>query len=823
MGTILVKLCFCRHFVLLLLLWPLPAQASGPENVAVVVNNQSWASRAIANEFVHLRNIPANNVVRLNSVPDIDQIDVDTFRAQILLPVLKTIEQRGLPNQIDYVIYSSDFPTAIQVRSDAGKQKLPRVITPVASINGLTYLYRYVLAKNVGYLQLDVNRYMRMPKNSLRGRLLSKNDRKRLQAAQSLIAAKKWAQAAKAFRELIAVHPHSATLHYNLACCLARNEQPDAAVKALQQAMEVGWNNFDHTSKDPDLDSLRQREDFRQLLKSMGDKLEVQPTRGFRSQYAWNEFGQPELSSGQAEQYLLSTMLGVTSGRGNSVSEVLSALRRSVQADGTQPEGTIYLMVNGNVRSTTRQGVFSATKAALAELGVKAEIVQGTIPKQRDDVQGCVVGTAGFDWKSSGSQILPGAICEHLTSFGGMMRERAGQTPLSEFIRYGAAGSSGTVTEPFAIQAKFPFPFIHVHYARGCTLAEAFYQSVRGPYQLLIVGDPLCRPWAKLPQVAVPEIKPHQKLAGFVTFHPEVTDRPAEEIDRYELFLNGQLVGTCEAWGEFDIDTTLFPDGHHELRVVAVTRDALATRGGAILPVRFANFPQQFAVEPLPEELAWDQPLRLSAKLPGARQIRFFLGKDAIGSISGEEGSVEIPAEQLGPGPIEIQPIALLDEPYLRRVHGPPLQVRIVPPAAIPAVEVKAEQLQPGLELQLPEEKQVVIADTQPRDWLRKAEAPQAGRFSLSAYFQVPEEEVYQFQLRTGLKCELSVDGHKLPAQTTPDWQFLPVPLQPGWHRFELTGELSDNPGLQIRFGGRGAQSLEEKRFLHLPESRPVE
>ena len=83
------------------------------------------------------------------------------------------------------------------------------------------------------------------------------------------------------------------------------------------------------------------------------------------------------------------------------------------------------------------------------------------------------------------------------------MSEGAGQTPLSEFLRYGAAGSSGTVTEPFAIAEKFPSPMIQVHYARGCTLAEAFYQSVHGPYQLLIVGDPLCRPWADIPQVSV--------------------------------------------------------------------------------------------------------------------------------------------------------------------------------------------------------------------------------------------------------------------------------------------------------------------------------
>ena len=110
-----------------------------------------------------------------------------------------------------------------------------------------------------------------------------------------------------------------------------------------------------------------------------------------------------------------------------------------------------------------------------------------------------MLGVADFDWKASQSTILPGAICEHFTSFGGDMHAAAGQTPLSEWLRYGAAAASGTVTEPYAIANKFPAPMMQVHYARGCTVAESFYQSVLCPYQLLIVGDPLCRPWANIP------------------------------------------------------------------------------------------------------------------------------------------------------------------------------------------------------------------------------------------------------------------------------------------------------------------------------------
>jgi len=220
---------------------------------------------------------------------------------------------------------------------------------------------------------------------------------------------------------------------------------------------------------------------------------------GFRSWYGWGEDGR--LLEAGGSRYLLAVMLGVTAGRGNTVRELATSLERAASADGTKPRGTVYLMTNGDVRTTTRSGPFPAIVKALAALGVKAEIASGALPQRKRDVAGLMTGTPSFDWAASGSTILPGAICENLTSFGGIFTPSAGQTPLSDFLRAGAAGSSGTVVEPYSIQAKFPHPSIHVHYCRGASLMEAFYQSVSAPYQLLVVGDPLCQPWAEIPEV----------------------------------------------------------------------------------------------------------------------------------------------------------------------------------------------------------------------------------------------------------------------------------------------------------------------------------
>ena len=60
----------------------------------------------------------------------------------------------------------------------------------------------------------------------------------------------------------------------------------------------------------------------------------------------------------------------------------------------------------------------------LEKLGVAAEIIKGIEPTNKKDVQGVVMGTSDFNWKASDSTILPGAICDNFTSYGGMMNPK---------------------------------------------------------------------------------------------------------------------------------------------------------------------------------------------------------------------------------------------------------------------------------------------------------------------------------------------------------------------------------------------------------------
>jgi hypothetical protein len=93
------------------------------------------------------------------------------------------------------------------------------------------------------------------------------------------------------------------------------------------------------------------------------------------------------------------------------------------------------------------------------------------------------------------NQYVPGALADHLTSFGGDLLATS-QMNILDWIRAGVTASYGTVTEPTANPSKFPQPVVLVsQYFYGNTSLEAYNKSVLVPYQGVFVGEPLARPF----------------------------------------------------------------------------------------------------------------------------------------------------------------------------------------------------------------------------------------------------------------------------------------------------------------------------------------
>jgi hypothetical protein len=312
-------------------------------------------------------------------------------------------------------------------------------------------------------------------------------------------------------------------------------------------------------------------------------------------------------------------------------------------------------MWNKDIRSATRDKCFDAVAAQINGLGVRAKVQQGIVPDGAKDVTGMMVGYADLNLTKAGIKIMPGAICEHLTSAGGVLTKGDFQTPLSEFLRHGAAGASGTVWEPLAIQAKFPLPSLQLHYARGCSLAESFYQSISAPYQILVVGDALCQPWARIPKVLVEGIKPGQEVKGQLTIKPSGLFATSGTIGSFEFYIDGRFVARSKPGDPLGIDSTKLDDGAHELRVVGAAADAIETQGRQIIPFIVNNHGASLELKISPLRAKLSEKFTVSVRQPGATSIVIRQNSRDLGRVQGEAGNIDIAAATLGRGPVTLQ------------------------------------------------------------------------------------------------------------------------------------------------------------------------
>ena len=654
------------------------------ENVLLVVNAKSEHSLAIANLYIDLRKIPASNVVYLEFDLKKELCGLKVFKRDFLTPIFQAIEDRNLTDQIDCIVYSSGFPTRVNIQphlkiylEQTGEEYQLQKHAPFSSLSSLTYYGAQVMADDPSYMRLNSNLYMRRPVANFQKQPFVGQAQQDYTAARKNLESGKPKVATQQLQKLVDAHPDQAPVRYELARALARSGELDDAMEQLSEAVDRGWSYRDLTRKDSALTSLRQNGEFKSLLEAMDNEAPgMLPTQGFSNQYYWGPNGWPNNDAAQGQRLMISTVLAVSPEIGGSASleDSIDQITRTVRVDGTSPEGTFFFAKHKDVRSRTRTNQFAQAVEAIKNLGMNAEVIEDRMP-QNSTVLGATLGSAKVPWTKSGSQFQAGAICDNLTSYGGWMEKKKSQTPITDFLKYGAAGASGAVYEPYAIHYKFPSAMIHAHYARGCTLGEAFYQSIHGPFQMLIVGDALCRPFASLPQFEVRGIKPNDTVSG--PFELTVNPSSGPEIASVELFMDGRKFATTEPGKSFEVPAQSLSAGYHELRVVAIEKSLIGTRASQ----RF-GFQVRQGNKRVVLKVAGDGTFKLSdevvvnATTTVGRQINLFQNSRQVGQVSGKSGQVRIPAKLLGRGKTTLYGVVADGS---KNIASQPLEIEITP------------------------------------------------------------------------------------------------------------------------------------------------
>ncbi|MEO1979459.1 MAG: hypothetical protein ABGZ24_02965 [Fuerstiella sp.] len=82
----------------------------------------------------------------------------------------------------------------------------------------------------------------------------------------ALFRQKQFAAAELRCAALVQLVPEDPTGHYNLACALARQDRPDAAMTSLRTSVAKGLRSPRHLNEDSDFESLRLRDDWQKLI-----------------------------------------------------------------------------------------------------------------------------------------------------------------------------------------------------------------------------------------------------------------------------------------------------------------------------------------------------------------------------------------------------------------------------------------------------------------------------------------------------------------------------------------------------------------------------
>ncbi len=296
---------------------------------------------------------------------------------------------------------------------------------------------------------------------------------------------------------------------------------------------------------------------------------------------------------------------------GMSPRQVLAFLDRTTGNDGVKSDGVIYWPLNSNVRSTIRASQINEVAEIWRVRGIRSWITgDGDLfhifEPNRLDIAGGIIGQAEFD-RFDSYTFLPGTWIDHLTSNSGLLDSfNKAQTQATDWLRLGADGASGTITEPFAIAAKFPHAAIQTHLRAGASMVEAFWQSIQTPLEIVCLADPLLQPHADFPVVGVSAPADGATVSGNLVIAAVASPTNGKTLEpKLDLFVDGRRIAigspeeavTVARTAEgFLLNTNSLADGWHDIRVVAYNADAVRTQDEARISIIVDNSGQSLGL-----------------------------------------------------------------------------------------------------------------------------------------------------------------------------------------------------------------------------------
>ena len=266
-------------------------------------------------------------------------------------------------------------------------------------------------------------------------------------------------------------------------------------------------------------------------------------TNAARSDYYASETAFTRAGAPSSNRYYLGTVL-----TGLTMDESRRALDRARASDLTAPTGRVALLHTTDYPRTIRWDQYDDALFLGRFLpgGPAGEAINSDGLSAASNLVGYLTGTT-LEPHLATLGFAPGALADHLTSFGGYLLDPASlQMSILHWLAAGAAGSYGTVVEPCNYPQKFPAARLHFWYERGFSLAESYALALHSPYMGVIVGDPLAAPYAIPPQAVVSGLVAGAVVTADVALAISATSTgPAGRVSRLDVLVDGVFAATA--------------------------------------------------------------------------------------------------------------------------------------------------------------------------------------------------------------------------------------------------------------------------------------
>ena len=267
---------------------------------------------------------------------------------------------------------------------------------------------------------------------------------------------------------------------------------------------------------------------------------------------AFHDYYQSEQAFGHerapsSNRYFASTLL-----TGYDLDQARRAVDRAAEADALFPTGQVALLHTADNHRTVRWTQFDDAlfTARFLSNGVDTVAYDADGLVSVTNLAGYFTGVANEPFINT-LGFVPGALADHLTSYGGCLFDPGIFTPFLQmpalnWIRQGAAGSYGNVAEPCNFPEKYPHARLHFWYGRGFNLAESYTMSVKAPYMGLMLGDPLTAPYARPPDLVVTGLTAGAVISNDVELAIRASSTSlAGRVSRVEVVVDGRWSGTA--------------------------------------------------------------------------------------------------------------------------------------------------------------------------------------------------------------------------------------------------------------------------------------